>query len=374
MARAAHRALSAKVRRLVFFRKFRGRCREHLRLQKGDEDVLVAAYSSTGRGECITFSNDRGRSWQDFAGNPVVRHEGRDPKLLWHEPSKRWVMAVYDEHAKGRHIAFYTSPDLKKWQFQSRIEGFFECPDLFELPIQGDLKKSKWVLYAADGKYLLGHFDGKAFHKESGKHQLWHGNFYAAQTLTNAPNGKRLQIGWGQGITFPGMPFNQQMTFPVELTLRSTTDGLRMFAEPVKEIASLHHRKHLEMRKVPEGEQELAIKGDLLHILAEFKLDQAKEVGFLIGGVPVRYEVKKQLLSCRGITAPLASNQGRIKWEILVDRGSIEVFGNDGRVAISSGGTAKDKLSLKVFSRGGSSTLRILAINELRSAWNKGKE
>ena len=50
------------------------------------------------------------------------------------------------------------------------------------------------------------------------------GNFYAAQTFLNAPNGRRIQIGWGQGITFPGMPFNQQMTFPVELSLRSRKD------------------------------------------------------------------------------------------------------------------------------------------------------
>ena len=148
-----------------------------------------------------------------------------------------------------------------------------------------------------------------------------------------------------------------------------------MFAEPVKEIANLHHRKHLEKdRKVSEGEQKLAVKGDLLHILAEFDLDQAKEVGFLIRGVPIRYDVRKQLLSCGGTAAPLAPHQGKIKMEILVDRGSIEVFGNQGRVAISTGGIAKGKQSLKVISNGGSSTLRTLVIHELRSAWNMSKE
>src|SRR5207245_4290907 len=93
-------------------------------------------------------------------------------------------------------------------------------------------KTTKWVLSAADGQSLLGQFDGREFRKESGKHQLWHGNFYAAQTFSNTP-GRRLQIGWGNGITFPGMPFNQQMTIPVELSLRTTADGPRMFAEPV---------------------------------------------------------------------------------------------------------------------------------------------
>src|SRR5262249_50869742 len=156
---------------------------------------------------------------------------------------------------------------------------------------------------------------------------------------SNAPDGRRIQIGWGQDITFPGMPFNQQMTIPVELTLRSTNDGLRMFAEPIKEIAALHHNKYIKKgREVPEGEHFLTIKSDILHIVSEFELKDAREVGFLIRGVPVRYDVKKQLLSCRSTTAPLVPQKGRIKMEILVDRGSIEVFGNHGRVAISSGG------------------------------------
>src|SRR5205823_218835 len=65
--------------------------------KKGVADVLVAAFTSTGRGECVVYSTDRGRSWTEFAGNPVVKHAGRDPKLIWHEPTKKWVMAVYDE-------------------------------------------------------------------------------------------------------------------------------------------------------------------------------------------------------------------------------------------------------------------------------------
>src|SRR4029079_1685025 len=135
-------------------------------------------------------------------------------------------------------IAFYTSPDLKAWTYQSKIDDFFECPDLFELPVEG-AKEAKWVLSAADGKYLIGSFDGKAFTRESGKHQLWYGNFYAAQTFDNAPDGRRIQIGWAEGVTFPGMPFNQQMTVPVDLTLRKTPDGMRMCANPVAELNRL---------------------------------------------------------------------------------------------------------------------------------------
>ncbi len=108
--------------------------------RKGGETppLLVAAYTSTGRGQCIAYSNDRGpHLFADYQGDPVVKHAGRDPRLLWHEPTKQWVMAVYDESDGKRGVAFHTSPDLKEWKYQSRIEGFFECPDLFELPVEG---------------------------------------------------------------------------------------------------------------------------------------------------------------------------------------------------------------------------------------------
>ncbi len=98
----------------------------------------MLAYTSTGRGECIAYSTDKGRTWTEYDKNPVVKHSGRDPKLVWYEKGKHWVMAVYDEHDKKQWIAFHTSPDLKTWTFASRIEGFYECPDLFEMPLGTD--------------------------------------------------------------------------------------------------------------------------------------------------------------------------------------------------------------------------------------------
>ncbi len=192
--------------------------------QTGRAAPLVAAFTSTGRGECIAFSNDRGRTWTEFSGNPVVRHQGRDPRLLWHSPTKRWVMAVYDELDGKRWIAFHTSADLKQWRFESRIEGFYECPDLFELPVDDKPAEKLWVLTAASSEYRLGTFDGRQFMPRTPMLPGHRGNaFYAAQTYSDIParDGRRIQIGWGQ-IATPGMPFNQMMTFPCELKLRST--------------------------------------------------------------------------------------------------------------------------------------------------------
>jgi fructan beta-fructosidase len=346
---------------------------DSLGLKKAGREALVAAFTSTARGECIAWSNDRGATWTELPGNPVVKHQGRDPKVIYHAPSKRWVMAVYDEHAGKRWIAFHTSPDLKRWRFRSRIEGFFECPDLFELPVAGR-KETKWVLYAADGQYVLGSFDGKSFTKESGKHTLWYGNFYAAQTFSDAPDDRRIQIGWGSGIAFPGMPFNQQMTIPCELSLRPTPEGVRLFAEPVKELAGLHGDKHeLKHIELKAGEdRKVRARGELFDIRGEFTPGKADAVGFTVRGTQIAYDAKKQTLSCKGRTAPLKAVKGKVRLRVLVDRGSVEVFANDGAAALSIGVIPPEKdRSISVFARGGNASVGGLTVFELRSAWSK---
>lgn len=339
----------------------------------GDADVMVAAFTSTGRGECIVYSNDRGRTWKEHEGNPVVKHAGRDPKVIWHEPTKKWVMAVYDEFESKRWIAFHSSPDLRKWTFESRIEGFFECPDLFPLTPQGKHAPLKWVLYAADGKYVLGDFDGKKFTVESGKHQLWHGQFYAAQSYSDAPDGRRIQIGWNNGAAFPGMPFNQQMTVPVDLSLRATPDGLRLFAEPVKELDSLSAKTHFgqDVDLKPGGRLFDGSAGDLFDIRVEFEPGTAESFAIAVRGSEIVYDVKKRELSCRGHRAPLAPVDSKITLRALVDRGSIEVFGNGGRVAVSAGGTHPEKnLSLGAHCKGGTVKVKSWEVRELKSAWD----
>jgi fructan beta-fructosidase len=341
--------------------------------RKGKEPLLVCAFTSTGRGECVAYSNDLGRSWTEYDGNPVVKHNGRDPKLIWHAPSKRWVMAVYDEGDKARDVVFYSSPDLKKWDFRSRVEGFFECPDLYPLPVDGDAKNVKWLLSAADGKYLVGQFDGTKFVKEPGKHQVWYGNFYAAQTYDNAPDGRRIQVGWGNGIAFPGMPFSQQMTVPVELTLRTTDDGVRLFAAPVKEIALLREGRAApkDLTLKPGEDSGTEVKGELLDIGAEVRPAGAEQVTFTVRGVPVVYDVKKGEVSCRGQAAPVKPQKGgTVRLRIVVDRGSVEVFANDGQVALSAGVLVPvENRSLRLSVRGGEAKVGALTVHVLKSAW-----
>lgn len=270
---------------------------------------LGIAYTSTGRGECLAFSEDGGMTFTEIPENPVVRHRGRDPKVFWHQPSQHWVMAVYDEFEEQRWIAIYTSTYLDEWTFASRIGGFYECPELFPLG-------SKWVLYGADAEYLVGDFDGREFHPTSSKQRLWHGDFYASQTYTDPPDGRRIQIGWGRGIAFPGMPFNQQMGIACELSL---VDG-SLRAQPVRELAAL--------RQPSSG------VGELLDVETTLAVPAGKSGGLSVRGIPVVWDRAKGELTVSDGVFPLAAAE-ELPLRVLVDRGSVEVFVAGGRMAVA---------------------------------------
>jgi fructan beta-fructosidase len=339
--------------------------------QTGKEKVLVAALTDTGAGESIAYSNDRGRTFTWYDKNPVVKHGGRDPRILWYEPGKHWVLAVFDESREhGRNIAFYTSPDLKDWQVQSHLKGYFECPEIFELPVDGDKSDTRWVVFAADAQYAVGKFDGKTFTPEhEGKRRVHYGSYYASQTFSNPPDGRRIQIGWAR-IAMPGMPFNQAFSFPHRLTLRKTPDGIRMFAAPIEEIAKLRKKTHSAgaAELAPDSPKSVAVSGELFEIRAEFAIGQAAAVGLDIGGNLVKYDVGAKKLN----GADMAPVDGKVCIQAIVDRPMIEVCGNDGAVYITSGrGKRGDVSDIKAFADGGAAKLVGMEVHELDSIWKK---
>jgi len=273
-----------------------------------------------------------------------------------------------------RRMGFFSSTDLKSWTKHSELKCFHECPELFELPVNGDKHNKRWILYGAAGDYLIGDFDGKEFKPEGEAIRFQHGNcFYASQTFNNMPksDGRRIQMAWGQ-IATPGMPFNQCILFPVELTLQTTDEGIRMFAEPVREIENIHGSKHRwNKMAVHTGEKKLPrLSGELFHIKGRFLVGDVKEFGFVIRGTRITYNVEKAQLACRGRKAALKPANGKIDLELLVDRNSIEIFANGGRVYMPIGGILpEDDKSVKLFSEGGTTQLEALEIYELHSTW-----
>lgn len=339
--------------------------------QTGAEPALIAFQTLTDVGQVLSYSNDRGRTWKDYAQNPVLKDGDRDPRVFWHEPSKKWVMALY----QGTSFAFYGSRDLKAWHKLSSIEGFFECPDIFELPVDGDFKKMMWVLVNGDGSYRLGDFDGEKFTPVTSKLRGdWGGNFYATQSWNDIPasDGRRLQIAWMSGARYPQMPFSQQMSFPAELSLRSFPEGIRLCRVPAREIEKLHggSRSWDDLALRP-GDNPLALLGgELKHIVAEIELGDAQEVGFELRGQRVWFSNAEKKLHTPGEATELYPLRHRLKLELLLDRTSLEVFADDGRVSSSScfiEPPSNQKLSL--FASGGTAKILSLQVHTLRSSW-----
>jgi sucrose-6-phosphate hydrolase SacC (GH32 family) len=174
----------------------------------------------------------------------------------------------------------------------------------------------------------------------------------------------------------PGMPFNQMMGLPVELTLHMTEEGPRLFANPVKEHASLIWKTHsVPPQSLRPGHNPLSeIKGELLDVTADLICGDTSQLGFDLRGVEVDYDTQKQELSCKDKKALLKPVNGKIRLRLLVDRTSVDIFAGDGRVYMPMGVIVPaENHSIVVFAKGGSARIDALEVRELRSAWQVGE-
>ncbi|MBC8571081.1 GH32 C-terminal domain-containing protein [Zongyangia hominis] len=382
------------------------------------EEGLVAVYTYNGKlgqVQAIAYSADRGRTWTKYEKNPVIGREQdplnnaafRDPKVFWHEESGQWMMIV-----AGGPVRFFSSPDLIHWKAEgTREEIVTECPDLFELPVEGG-SGTKWVLSRAGRFYMVGDFQ-----KVDG---VWNFvpdnpedndvkpvvNFapdsYAGQTYDNTPDGRRIMISWmsnwGWGLDIGKeltTNFNGGFTLHEELFLKQTGEGVKLYQRPAEEYKSLREvDKRTELAHVlltPDGKNPLkSFSGNQYEIIAEFTPEaDTTAVGFRLrtgedAGTLVQYDLTKGELnidrreSGKNPNAKFPSvyrqkmsrtADGKIRMRIFVDWSSVEVFGNDGEVA----GTAQifphlSSTGAEVFTTGGNARADI-TIYPLRSIW-----
>jgi fructan beta-fructosidase len=349
-----------------------------------DEKSLVLSYTANGvlsyepgrkAVQGMAFSNDGGKTFQKYEGNPVLGHsraENRDPKIFWHEPSKHWVMTLYYD---ANDFGIYVSPDLVTWEKTCDyvIPGEAECPDMFELPVDGDARNTRWVVWGANGKYLLGSFDGREFKAESGPHRHYFGSAYAGQSYDNAPEGRRVHIGWMRdtGAGLRGAPFNLQMTLPMDFTLTKRDGAIRLHAEPSREIATLR-KSTKEWKNLVIG----AIDRDPLQDFegGQFEVEavidassDAAEMGFRIfGDHPAAWKKSDQTFTgAEGAQAPV---DGKLHVRLFVDTVSLEVFVNGTYTSRYIRQTPGLK-PLRIIAEGGDVRFDSLKLHRLRSAW-----
>ena len=244
-------------------------------LGDGEEPPMIAIFThhemegernktNTFQYQSIAYSNDRGRTFVKYDGNPVVSNPGikdfRDPKVIWHEVSKKWIM-VFSAYDKVR---IYNSPNLIDWTFASEFgipddTRLWECPDLFPIKVEGT-EEEKWVLITSIQKegpnggtatsYFVGDFDGSTFIGDH-KNQKWldYGtDNYAMVTWSDVPknDGRRLALGWMSNWQYaqkvPTDKWRSAMTLPRSLILHKTKDDYVLRSQPVKELKVLEER------------------------------------------------------------------------------------------------------------------------------------
>lgn len=336
------------------------------------KNALVIFYTAFDRRtkkqvQCIAYSTDSGASFHRYAGNPVLNTgtevgstDTRDPKVFWYEPGKHWVMVLFEKDG----MSFFRSSNLKKWTRTSHVAGLFECPDLFELPVDGDSSHRKWVLHGGSANYLIGSFDGEKFAPETpmlryaeGKNLHGDDVLYAAESFVNMPDGRRVQMGWGR-IEEKDMPFTQMLLFPTEFRLATTGAGVRLLASPVKEIALLHGAQHhwKDVNADAANQQLAEFASRPLHVKFTARVDEGDALKIMYGD---------QLLAT---VAAKDTQEGQAAVEILIDRGVAEVFVDDGALYVLAdllGNTGSHALRLSA------GKLEQLDVYEMKSMWEK---
>jgi fructan beta-fructosidase len=404
---------------VVDWRNSSGLCEVH---DKEERSCLITIYTAAGKDlqtQHLAYSNDRGRTWTNYPGNPIVnlaKPDFRDPKVFWYAPEKKWVMVAV--LADERKLMIFDSPNLKEWKLRSTFgpagdnAGQWECPDLFELPVEGTREK-KWVLIVnrnpgapAGGtgtKYFVGWFDGLQFTNETPtSHELWadYGkDFYATNTFADLPKGdsRKIWMGWISNWQYanvePTVQWRGAQSIPRALGLRRLPDGIRLVQQPTREMKKLRGKEfHLENVSVTEANRrikEAGISGDTVEIEAELAPGNAEEMGFRVrkGGAQETLvgisrgqnsvfidrnkagELSYSKEAAGRHSGPIQQTSS-VKLQIFVDRSSVEVFANNGEVTLTDRiYPLRHSEGIELYSLNGSGKIESLSIWKLASVW-----
>ncbi|GGC76017.1 hypothetical protein GCM10007216_03210 [Thalassobacillus devorans] len=396
--------------------------------QSGDEAPMVAMFTHEKGGhqtQSLAYSNDKGRTWNKYEGNPVIEMPEdtdvfRDPKVFWHDETEKWVMVL----SAGQSVEIYRSADLKEWEHTASFPrpedaggGVWEVPDLVELPVDGDESNKRWALLvsvsegaAAGGsgmEYFVGDFDGKTFTKTQEATPVDYGaDMYAGITWSNIPeeDGRNIMLGWMNNWQYaqdiPTEGFRGAMSLPRELGLSSGSDGsLSLTQKPVSEFDSLRGESTEWTDELVDGngKQLLSHTEDLIEIEAEFDMKgtSAEEFGFQWKNsneqsMAVSFNTQTQQLNvdrseagessfsddfAKKHEAPMQIEDGKVNIRMIVDRASIEVFGNDGKTVLTDQ-VFRDQSpsSLELYTVNGDIQVNTIKITELNKADIRLKE
>lgn len=356
--------------------------------EKGIKNGMVAIFTShvdkDGKGlaqhQSIAYSTDKGRTWKHYEKNPVLdlgMKDFRDPNVIWYPEKQVWIMTVVKPLEYT--VQFYESRDLKKWALlsefgkQGDMTRVWECPSLTKIPIEGS-NESKWVLMISSGhrqrnylgmQYFVGDFDGKNFIAQKQDEILYVDegkDFYAAIPFNNLPKTqtKPIMIGWMNDWEYAneiptGDTWRGGFSIPRELSLKKTTNGLRLVQQPVAALKAHQKEVFSVKNQTVASEYLVPFKGYIFDLSAEIQLQQAKAVTLKVfqskdEETVIRYDVATQELSLDRTRSGLVNfhprfpsvekvkvplKGGKLTIRLLADKSVLEVFAQDGEQAIT---------------------------------------
>jgi len=397
-------------------------------LGDGISPPMIAIYTAHGGGKQVqnlAFSHDRGRTWKAYDSNPVLdlnNSDFRDPKVFWHEPSDRWFMLV--SLAVEKVIVFYSSENLKDWVEVSRFgpagivnKPNWECPDLFELPVENEPGTTRWVLETdigngsvaggSGGEYFVGTFDGIHFKTQQRSQWVDYGrDFYAPITWSNLPKEDKrcIWIGWlnnWETSMIPTNPWRGCMSIPRSLSLRKISfnenepPNYVLIQKPIQELKRLRISTQTpdaaNIRWPPKTVFKTnKPKESLIEIEADMVVGSARSVGFRIRSDENEYIEIGYDRFYAGVYvdrshsgnvqfhpnfpgrhhAPARLIDGRIRLHAFIDRSTIEVFVNDGEAVISDRYfPSSQSKSVEAFAGDETAAIENLTIHQLNSIW-----
>ncbi len=387
-----------------------------------DPSCLIAIYAGhtdTLQTQNIAFSNDHGRTWTKYAGNPVIDlhlKDFRDPKVMWYEPTRQWIMST--AVSQERKIRFFSSTDLIHWKQLSDFgpegatAGVWECPDLYELPVEGTNER-RWVLVVninpggiaggSGGQYFVGQFDGTKFTNDNpASTQLWldYGkDYYAAISFFGGPpKDSRVQmLGWYSNWLYandtPETTWRGAMAMPRTMTLKKTAEGIRLMQTPVKEFEALRSQVYslsgMTVDQINRRFEHDGFKGNSYELEAEIAPADAKDFGVSVlrgGNEETVIGIKpadKQVYVDRTKSGDVSFSKDfpsrdagpihvgdTVKLHVYVDWSGVEVYINDGETTLTErvfpGPGSK---GVKLFSDDAKTRVKTLKVWRLKSIW-----
>ena len=355
------------------------------------EDAVVAMYTSAGASQIqsLAYSRDNGETFTIYPGNPVIalESEARDPNMFWNPETKLWTLIL--AHALDREMLIFTSPDMKEWTLQSSFgkglgaqDGVWECPDLFELTVDGTDRK-KWVLFCninpggpfggSGIQYFTGDFDGKTFTADTdaaGKvptKWLDYGkDNYAIVSWSDAPDKRRTAIGWMSNWQYaaevPTKQFRSANTLPREISLFEGVDGqLYAASAPSPEVIALRGKSTASYKSINVNGKGKSIalpaeNDGVCEILMDVDPGKAGSLSLTFSNdkgekTVMTYAPNYETLSFDrresgivdfsqdfpAVTTAPTFNGGRVlPLRIFIDRSSMEVFANGGKCVMTN--------------------------------------